>query len=213
MKNDDQALQNAVRRAGFAELRFNKHHEHGDLLVTGKGNLIPVFLRFARSPSRFASEYAALDLLRQHLGDQAPAPRVVAALPTVGAGVLMLSHEPGVNLVDFIPSDAPIPTLPASYVRSSPGQLNDFQAILEAVGQAVKKLHQIHVDQFGKFAGDNPNPYRTLARNFTQQEAKHQLGVCVQQGWFDRCLGSVAWLCSRFTNWPHSTSNHQWRYP
>lgn len=188
MKNEKQALRNAIGDAGFAEIRFDEHHQHVALLITDTGDSKPVFLRFARTPSRFAAEYAALDLLRRHLGNQAPAPQVVAALPTVGAGVLALSYELGVNLADFIPADAPVPTLPISYIRSSPGQLHDFQAVLEAIGRAVKKVHQIHPEQFGKFVGDNPNPYRTSARQFTQQEAKHHLGVCVQQGWFDRAF-------------------------
>lgn len=153
-------------------------------IVTPEGTR-RVFVKHPRNPDRMREEVAALRLVQQN-ATMRIAPTFYGFLENTPDVQMALSYEDGVNLVDILTPGATAPPMPAWY----PAQSTDRQAITQAqllllmdeISQAVKALHQIKLDLFGKLVSPDPNPYRTAAQDYTWQEVNFRLQFAEQKG-------------------------------
>lgn len=143
-----------------------------------------VFLKHSRTPERHATEMAALALLRKQSGDL-PTPRLISEHSDDSGSILILSYEAGVNLADLLSPTPAAPPRPPWYtpfhLPVNPS-LKDLMPLLTEIGRAVRIMHAIRIDKFGKLVGQEPNPHRWNARAFTQQEFTHRIQVGVEKG-------------------------------
>ncbi|MAT96263.1 MAG: hypothetical protein CL608_03895 [Anaerolineaceae bacterium] len=171
---DEAELKALVCAQGYRDLVRDPSEPSLVTLFPQEGEPQQAYLRFARKPSRFANEEAALRLIHQKLGT-APVPQLLLSLPEVGDGLLVVSYLPGLNLADFIPVGADIPTMPLAYQRSQPETEAGLLGSLVNAGKAVRRLHEIDLPRFCLLDGAHPNPHLHNARLYTQQEARHML--------------------------------------
>lgn len=176
-------LKEKIYALGFAQLHIDNYMCNKGTLSFHNDISHPVFLRFARSPNRFATEYAALQYIFRRLGNRAPIPTLFVAVPQVAQGVLLLSYEEGQDLAAFLPEEVDIPPFLTSSVPLLPPIKSDISKALEEIGQALSMLHTIELPWFGKLVGKDPNPYRSHAQHFTRAETQHALQLCLTSGW------------------------------
>jgi hypothetical protein len=179
---DEAELKAAVCAHGYRDLVRDSTDPSVVTLFPRKGEPQQAYLRFARKPSRFANEEAALTLIHQKL-EAAPVPKLMLSLLGIGDGLLIVDYLPGVNLADFIPAGANIPTMPLTYRRSQPEtEVGLLDALVDA-GKAVRRLHEIILPRFCTLVGAHPNPHLHNAQAYTRQEARHMLGRAVELGY------------------------------
>ncbi len=204
MQVDGVALQKAVQEAGFKRLDLGISSPNSGLLTQSDDLVMPVYLRWARSQSRFQAEYASLTYITQQSTEMARfVPQIIAAFPSLHNGLLLVPYKSGPCLSDFIPSEANVPPFSASHTSALHSQSyapKKVDSALQALGRAIRLLHTISLDHFGKLTGTEPNPYTSQARDFTYQEAQHALQQCLERGWFNASYGQKirSWLYERW---------------
>jgi len=157
------------------------------------GELQRVYLKRSRNPERHACERLVLELIRQ--AGAPPVPQLLTAFPDTANPILALSYIDGVNLADLLVPGPLAPPRPAWYesVRLERPPIQELLPLLRQLGRAVRDLHAIRIEQFGKLVGEEPNPHRLDARAHTRQEAAFRIGLALEKGHISVEL-SQAWL-------------------
>jgi len=149
-----------------------------------------VFHKRSHTLERQETEIAALALIGQQAAGL-PVPSVMGQSIDPEGPILVLSYEDGANLADLLTPSAYAPPLPPTYqrvklpVRPSASELCP---LLSEVGRAVRLLHNIRLDKFGKQVGEEPNPHRWNARAFTYQEFAHRSYMGYEKGFLSDAL-------------------------
>ncbi len=156
--------------------------ERCGFLRTAGGQGQRVFLKRSRTPERHACERYVLELIRQ--AGAPPVPQIVAAFTNETSSILALEYIDGVNLADLLVSGPLAPPRPAWYTatRLEHPPVQELLPLLKELGSAVRDLHTIRLERFGKLVGDDPNPHRQDARRHTRQEAAFRIGLALEKG-------------------------------
>ncbi len=163
------------------------------ILTSADGQAQRVFLKRSRSPERHACERLVLELIQQT--GSPPVPHLIASFPDAANPFLALAYIDGANLADLIVPGPLAAPRPAWY---EPTRMERLPAaallpLLKELGSAVRDLHAIRLEWFGKLAGEEPNPHRYDARLHTRQEAAFRIGLALEKGHISVELAQ-AWL-------------------
>jgi aminoglycoside phosphotransferase (APT) family kinase protein len=157
---------------------------HAGMLVDDSGQPVHVFLKRPRTAERQANESAILKLIHQQT-EEPPAPHVIAEYAEGDDLLTAFSYEDGVNLADLLTPSPEAPPRAPWYIPTGipePPSPSALLPLLTETGHAVRQLHNIRLEQFGKLTAFEPNPFRTDARAYTQQEFHHRVNVALEKG-------------------------------
>lgn len=175
------------------------------MLVDDSGQPVHVFLKRPRTAERQTNETFVLNLIHRH-ADGPPVPRVIMNY-TDGEDLLTaFSYEEGVNLADLLTPSLDAPPRAPWYVPTDISDRPSSSALLPLLaetGLAIRRLHDIRLEQFGKLTAFEPNPFRTDACAYTQQEFRHRVNKGLEKGvlpptvaqaaqdWFSSAVGCL----------------------
>jgi aminoglycoside phosphotransferase (APT) family kinase protein len=155
---------------------------HCGTLTDADGNSRRVFLKRSRSLERHDCERLVLGLIGQ-VGVP-PVPQLLAAYPDAANPILALAYIDGANLADLLVPGPLAAPRPAWYESTwlEPPPVRELLPLLAELGRAVRDLHAIKLEQFGKLVGEEPNPHRLDARAHTRQEAAFRIHLALEKG-------------------------------